>query len=279
MTGTRTKRTPGRRNAPARRIRDVLRARILAGTYGEQPLPSEADLAQAFQASRNVVRDVLALLRGEGLIDRIPGSGTFVVSEKAVQGLDRLRGLAESLETGSARVVNQVLLAEAVPATPTVAERLMLDPGAPVVALERVRLLDDQPLSLDASYLPADIGAALLEMDLAHRDVFGLLERELGQPLGAAKLSIEAVAADRTVADLLRVAEGSPLLLLERLTFTDAGRPIDLEFVRYRGDRLSLAGWLHRTPQPLPNDIITEGGHRPCRSHHRRIGVSSSATS
>ncbi len=154
MTHTPTLRTAGRRIAPARRIRDVLRARILAGTYGEQPLPSEAELARAFRVSRNIVRDVLALLRAEGLIDRIPGAGTFVVSGKAVQGLDRLRGLAESLETGSARVVNQVLLAQTVPATATVAERLMLDPGSPVVALERVRLLDDQPLSLDASYLP-----------------------------------------------------------------------------------------------------------------------------
>src|SRR5207302_7042449 len=174
--------------APARRIRDVLRARILTGAYGADPLPSEARLAAEFGASRNVVRDVLTLLRSEGLVERIPGAGTFVVSSKAVQGLDRLRGLAETFVTGC--VVNQVLLAEMVPATPIVAERLMLAPGAAVVALERVRLLDGQPLSLDASYLPADVGAPLLEMDLAGNDVFGLLERELGLPLGSAAISI-----------------------------------------------------------------------------------------
>jgi GntR family transcriptional regulator len=69
-----TSRSPQR---PARRIRDALRARILAGTYGEQSLPSEAELATPQRASRNIVRDVLALLRAEGLIERIPGVGTF----------------------------------------------------------------------------------------------------------------------------------------------------------------------------------------------------------
>ncbi|MGC9544169.1 GntR family transcriptional regulator [Streptomyces sp. UG1] len=261
MTGTITGGgAAGSRIAPVRRIRDVLRTRILAGVYGTRPLPSEAQLAAEFRASRNIVRDVLTLLRTEGLVDRIPGVGTFVVSGKAVHGLDRLRGLAESFGTGPARVVNQVLLADAVPATPAVAERLEVEAGTEVIALERVRMLDGEPLSLDASYLPADVGRPLLEMDLARNDVFVLLEQELGLPLGAAELSIEAIAADRTVADLLRVRDGFPLLFIERLTYTDSGRPIDLEFVRFRGDRMSLAGWLHRTPDPLPNHSSPERG-------------------
>lgn len=261
MTGIITGgRASASRVAPVRRIRDVLRTRILAGVYGARALPSEAQLAADFRASRNIVRDVLTLLRMEGLVDRIPGVGTFVVSGKSVQGLDRLRGLAESFGTGPDRVSNQVLLAETVPATPAVAERLELEPGTEVIALERVRMLDGRPLSLDASYLPADVGGPLLRMDLERHDVFGLLERELGLPLGAAELSIEAVAADRTVAGLLEVADGFPLLFLERLTYTRSGRPIDLEFVRFRGDRTSLAGWLHRTPDPLLNHSSPERG-------------------
>lgn len=182
-------------------------------------------MAADFDTSRNIVRDALALLRDEGLVDRVPGAGTFVVADKAVQGLDRLRGLAETFETGSDRVVNRVLLAEVVPATPIVAERLELEPATPVVALERIRYLDGSPLSLDASYLTADVGAPLLELDLTGCDVFGLLEAELGLPLGSAAVSIEAVAADPTVAGLLAVRPGSPLLFLERLTYTDSGLP------------------------------------------------------
>ncbi len=249
--------TTGRRSAPARRIRDILRARIRSGVYGNRPLPSETQLAADFATSRNIVRDALALLRDEGMVDRVPGAGTFVVADKAVQGLDRLRGLAETFDTGSDRVLNTVLLAKVVPATPMVAERLELEPATPVVALERLRCLDGVPLSLDASYLTADVGAPLLELDLTGCDVFRLLEAELGLPLGSAAISIEAVAADPTVAGLLAVRPGSPLLLMERLTYTDSGRPIDLEYVRYRGDRFSLSGRLHRAPV-TPNRGVTE---------------------
>ena len=237
-----------RRSAPARRIRDILRARIRSGVYGDRPLPSESQLAADFGTSRNIVRDALALLRDERVVDRVPGAGTFVVSKPAVQGLDRLRGLAETFETSTVAITNRVLLAEIVPATPIVAERLELEPGTPVVSLERIRYLDGEPLSLDASYLTADVGGPLLEMDLAGRDVFGLVEAEIGLPLGSAALSIEAVAADPTVADLLAVRAGSPLLLVERLTYTDSGRPVDLEYLRYRGDRFTLFGRLNRIP-------------------------------
>ncbi|KKW63148.1 GntR family transcriptional regulator [Mycolicibacterium elephantis] len=247
MTASNTPPTRSR-SAPVRRIRDVLRARIRTGIYGSLPLPSESQLAADFGASRNVIREVLGLLREEGLVERIQGAGTFVVADRAVQSMDRLRGLAESFATSDSRVSNRVLFAETVPATPIVAERLELEQGTPVVALERIRNLDGQPLSLDASYLTSDVGTPLLEMDLANCDVFGLLEAELGLPLGLASVSIEAVAADPTVAGLLEVRKGSPLLLLERLTHTDSGRPIDLEYVRYRGDRFSLSGRLHRTP-------------------------------
>lgn len=248
----------GRRTAPARRMRDVVRARILSGFYGAGPLPTDAQLAADFGTSRNVVREVLGALRVEGVIARLQGVGTFVVQDRAVQGLDQLRGLAETFQTGGDRVVNRVVLAETVPANPMVAERLGLPPGAEVVALERVRMLDGSPLSLDTTYLPADIGTPLLRFDLARHDVFGLIEAELGLPLGEATVTIEAIAADPAVAALLDVTEGSPLLFLERLTFTECGRPADLEFVRYRGDRLSLAGRLQRVPTSNPHPPLHE---------------------
>lgn len=263
--------TEGRRRVtPARRVRDLLRAQVLAGVYAGRALPPETDLARDLRVSRNVMRDALCLLREEGLIDRIPGAGTFVVSAKATQGLDRLRGLAESFDGGPGRVSNRVLLAEIVPAPAPVAERLLLESGALVVALERVRLLDDVPLSLDTSYLPADPGRRLLHLDLAGCDVFGLLEREVGVPLSGAALSVEAVAADAPVAAALEVPAGSPLLLLERLTFARDGRPLDLEFVRYRGDRISLTGLLPRDGRPtlaqLPTKSIDSIGNSERRT-------------
>ena len=97
-----------------------------------------------------------------------------------------------------------------------------------------------------------DLGERLLGCDLARRDVFVLLEQLAGQPLGEAELAIEATTADHSAAEQLEVAPGSPLLLVERLTKLEDGRPVDLEFLRLRGDRITLRGTTRRLPPDLP---------------------------
>ncbi|MCQ0013122.1 UTRA domain-containing protein [Actinomadura madurae] len=66
-----------------------------------------------------------------------------------------------------------------------------------------------EPLSLDVSYLPADVGAAVLGLDLAGRDLFALIEEVAGQPLGRAEVTLDAVGAGPGLAVLLGVAEGA----------------------------------------------------------------------
>lgn len=56
----------------ARRFADLLRQQIHADSFAERGLPSESELAAEFGVSRNAVRDGLALLKQEGLIDRVP---------------------------------------------------------------------------------------------------------------------------------------------------------------------------------------------------------------
>ena len=340
-----------RRADRARRVADVLRQQVLAGGYPTGRLPDEAALVRDFAASRNTIRDALALLAAEGLIERRRGVGTVVVGHRHRHPLDRLTGLAETLAAGAdsnsaagsegaaeaagsesaagagpddgavpevrtkrllctpephhshhsqsaavagpddgaapevrtkrllrtpgphhphhprhpqpqpshqprgsrtrrlartgrpGAVRNEVRLAEITRAPAAVAARLG---GATVLHLERLRYLDAEPLSLDVSYLPADLGRPLLTADLAGRDVFGLLEEVSGQPLGTAEVTVSPAVADANSAGLLRVPPGSPLFAIERLTRLADGRPVDLEYLRVRGDRMTLHTVLHR---------------------------------
>ena len=236
---------PQRRADRARRMADVLRRQVLDGLVTDT-LPAESILARDFDVTRNTVREALAMLRHEGLVDRIPGIGTVVTGGKLPHRLDRLQGLAETL-SGTGRVHNEVRVLGLVPAPTAVARRLDLTPGSDVVYLERRRFADDLPLSLDLTYLVPDPGVGLLGEDLAGRDVFALLE-QLGGPLGHAQLALEAVAADAHSAAILDVPTGAPLLMLERLTHLADGRPVDLEFIRFRGDRITMQGLIGRDP-------------------------------
>jgi GntR family transcriptional regulator len=230
----------------ARQVADLIRRQLLNDGYPDGLLPDERALGSQFGATRNAVREALDLLRTEGLIERQPGVGTVVVSRKVPHGLHRLMGLAEVLgEHGP--VTNEVRAAGLVRPSAAVARRLRLPADGQVVYIERLRRLGKLPLSLDLTYLHPDFGVPLLDADLAGEDVFRLLERTSGRRLGTADLTVEAVNADAHSAAELGVPRGGALLMVERLSHFEDGTPVDLEYIRFRGDRLMLRAATHRS--------------------------------
>lgn len=235
----------GPRADRARRVADVMRQQIHAETYPDG-LPTEQELAAEFSVSRNTVREALTVLKHEGLIDRGPRVGTRVAQRKHNHGLDALLGLKETLDDHG-EVHNEVRVATPITAPPSVARRLRLEPGEGAVFVERLRYLGDLPLSLDQTYLTPDIGIGVLDYPLETNDLFALIEEVSGQRLGAASLAVEAIPADAHAAATLQVPGGAALLMLERLTSLDDGRPVDLEYIRMRGDRIRMRGSLIRS--------------------------------
>jgi len=229
----------------ARQVADVLRHQIHAGAF-DGGVPAEHDLAAEFFASRNTIREALAVLKNEGLIDRGPKTGTHVAVRKYDHGLDSLVGLKETFKDYG-EVRNDVRAVQHLAAPPAVARKLRLSPGESVVFIERLRYLGDLPLSLDLTYLVPDIGAEVLQHSLETNDVFALIEQVSGRRLGSASLALEAVSADPHSAATLQVPAGAALLMLERLTTLDDGRPVDLEYIRMRGDRITMRGNLLRS--------------------------------
>ena len=230
-------------------IREVLRSRILDGTYQpHQQMPSEADMIAGFGVSRITVRQALSDLQNEGLIFRIHGKGTFVSKPKAFQDLGRLQGFGEAMRGMGYETYSKVVSIRTGKPTPQVAERLQLAKGSKITELKRVRYLNREPISLDVTYLPATIGCRLAKEDLATRDVFVILENDFGMSLGHADLQIGSTVADEALAKLLRVQEGSPVLVIDRMTHTTDGQPIDYEHLYYRGDAFQYKVRVDRVP-------------------------------
>lgn len=218
-------------------IKDILRDRILEGVYeSHEQMPSESELMKAFKVSRITVRQALGDLQKEGLIFKVQGKGSYVSKPKAFQNLARLQGFAEAMASMGYETYSRVIGDQIIPAGATVGARLDVPASESVVEIRRVRFLNREPISVDVSYLPQTIGERLLREDLAHRDIFLILENDYGLPLGQAELQIEAMLADEALARLLKVVEGAPILRIERLTFTAEGKPVDFEYLYYRGD-------------------------------------------
>ncbi len=219
------------------RIREALRTGILDGTYrAHAQLPTESELTTRYKVSRITVRQALGDLQKEGLIFKIHGKGAFVSKPKAFQDLARLQGFAEAMHRHGHETWNKLIGLRHLAAPRAIGETLGLERGAGVTELKRVRYLNREPISLDVTYVPRAIGERLAKEDLATRDIFLILENEYGLALGDAELKIEATTAEESLARLLGVEEGSPVLRIERLTRTADGTPLDFEHLYYRGD-------------------------------------------
>lgn len=218
-------------------IKEALRARILDGTYGpHSQMPSEHELCARFGVSRITVRQALGDLQNEGLVFRLHGKGTFVSKPKAFQNVTSLQGFAEAMSSMGYEIANQLRSFRSVKADRHLASRLRVREGAPLVEIHRVRLLNREPISLELTWVDEAIGKRLANADLATRDIFSILENDCAIALGHADVAIDAILAADDIVQALRVEPGSAVLRVERLTHDAEGRPIDYEYLYFRGD-------------------------------------------
>ena len=215
----------------------VLRQQIEEGLYhGEKPIPSEHELSQAFQVSRITIRRALDRLKQEGYVSRSRGRGTFARTPPQPQAISaNLRGIFENLLAMGLRTRVKLIEFGYVPATPAVAKKLRLEPGATVQRAVRVRYHENIPFSHLTTYLPEDIGQHCDEQELSDKPLLLLMERA-GIRVSAADQIVSAKLADTMVAPLLNVETGSALLWVKRLVFDQNDRPVEYLHALYRPD-------------------------------------------
>lgn len=225
-------------------------SRILSGELapGEQ-LPDEFEICERLGVSRGVVRQAMTELEYAGMISRQRGRGTFVAIPKTAEGLiSGLRGLADDAAMRGQKIDSKVLLLREVPAEDTVAEKLELRPGDPVVELERLRSLEGGPHVVVVTYLPALLVPGLVKEDFnGGTSLYRVLRDNYGLNIVSGVRRVEVAPARARQARLLGVKRGSPLMVLRSVGFTSGHRPLDYFIAYHRGDQTAFEVEL-RTP-------------------------------
>src|SRR4029450_2083033 len=119
-----------------------------------------------------------------------------------------------------------------------VAHALGLEDGTDVLALERLRSADGQPLAIMRNWLP--LGVVELDAERLERAGLYQLMRKSGGALPPASQTIGARGAPAPEAKLLNAAKGEPLLTMERTTYNENGQPVELADHLYRAGLYSL---------------------------------------
>jgi GntR family transcriptional regulator len=184
----------------------------------------------------------MAELERKGLISKQNGKRSSVALPKYQGGLmQNLRGFYEdAVETGH-EPFTKVLELGVTPASPEVAEALQLSAGDPVVELNRLRFLDDEPEVLVVTYLPESKCPGLVGEDFTKQSLYALLDRKYGLRIEQGYRTIEAIALERQDAKLLGMKAGSPALLLKSIGLLEDGTPLEYYIAKHRGDRAKFS--------------------------------------
>jgi len=214
-------------------------------------LPGEAELCRMFDVSRTVIRQALQELEYKGLIYRTKGKGTFVARPKIHEGLfQELTGFYQDMEARGHKPVSKVLKQEKVPASKKIASFLEIGEGDPVIQIERLRYVQQEPIVFVTTFLPFSICPSLLDVDLKNRSLYEYLESEHGIQISRGKRYLEAVSATQKESDLLGVNDGAPMILLDSVSYMPDGTPLEYYHAIHRGDRSRFETELIRVTHP-----------------------------
>jgi GntR family transcriptional regulator len=225
-------------------VERMLEQEIVAGRWVQGlRLPAEPDLCEQLEVSRSVVRQALARLEQQGLIVRRKGQGTYVASSQPRSWL--LQGASGFFEDETGRmgrqVTSTVLRAEVEPLPRWAADALGYAEGTRGVTIERLRSVDDLVALYVVNHLPEEYAAVVTDLVRDPDDsLYGKLKERFGLDVAGGRRVVEAVVAGPSMARTLGVAETTPLVFIESVSWGADYRRFDCYRTWLRSDRMKI---------------------------------------
>jgi GntR family transcriptional regulator len=220
-------------------VRDALRADILGGGLAPgDRLPSESAMIARFGVSRITVRQAIAELQVDGLVQTVNGKGSYVTRPGRGEGRGPLVGVLEAMRRRGHRAHGRLLSHRTVKASRTVARELELQPGEPVGAVTVLRYRDDVPFVVGTSWCAPAVAERLAHEDLVAQDVATAVEVGLGLRSASTRVRVSAGLADARLAKRLDYAPGGAILTIRTTATGWDRRPILYSETHCRADMM-----------------------------------------
>jgi GntR family transcriptional regulator len=215
-------------------VREYVRS-LVTGSAPGSPAPSERELVHRFGVARMTVRQAMDALVVEGLLERIPGRGTFVARPRRVAS--KVTGYTEEMVRRGMLGESQTLLARREQAGPGVARALSLTEGDAVIHWRRLRRADGSPMCLEDAYLNEVLLPGFLQSGMPTSLYEALSERGLRPTWAEDSVNADAPTAEE--ATLLEIAPGTPVLRHSRRALA-GDKVVEVSRTVYRADRFTL---------------------------------------
>lgn len=229
-------------------LADWMRSQILGEQWprGHQ-LIAEEDLVTLWGVSRGTIRKAIEKLVEEGLLVRVHGRGTFVSSQLVEQPLaEELITFSEDLIARGIDFQTHVLQQDYIDPTARIANVLQMPPDERVFYLNRVRVVEGEPVVVLDNYVYSPQCVGIEQVDFTRLRLFETLEETYGVLPARGRRTFEARLAVGRVAELLKVSEGSPVMYMEQVTSLADGTPVEFSNLWLRADRYRISANVSR---------------------------------
>jgi GntR family transcriptional regulator len=217
---------------------EQVRALVKSATVREGDVfYSEGEIAAMLGISKMPVRQAFLKLRSEGLLIIEKGKRPVVGSSQVPWNFQQLRGFSEEMRRRGLVPSAKVLSLKRTAASAEIAHALHLTVGDPVFALRRLRYVNNEPVALVTSYLPAALFPDLDQQVLGKSSLYAVFEKVYKRKLNWAEEEIGAVVASREVARILGTTAGKPLLFVRETTYDLRRIAIEHSHSLLRADR------------------------------------------
>jgi len=217
-------------------LKEHILARIERGELeAGQRLPSERELCDQFGVSRITIRQALGELMRDGLLQRIPGKGTFV-ARKREDEFHPLASFSQQVRAQDQSPSSRILKQTVTRASERLARQLQVPTHSRVALIERLRLADGEVRALQTAYIPLELCPNLLKHDFQKESLYHVLQTVYGLTPVRADHWFEARLADPDEERLLRLAHPSAVLVMRQTSYLQDGRPIEYMRSIYRAN-------------------------------------------
>ena len=215
-------------------LKQVIISRIKSGEIKEnQQIPTEDEFCKMYNISKAPVRQALQELEAENYIYKIRGKGSFVSSNYIKQPIAKLQSFTNDIFSIGHRPGAKLISRDIIPADYEVAKALNIEEGDRVLQGVRLRFIDDEIYSLNYSHFSIDMFPETEQMDLSVLSIYEIIENKMNCEIVRAIQTLEATATPPDIAKIIGRQIGSPLLLMNRVTFIRRDlKEMPFEFVK-----------------------------------------------
>lgn len=196
-------------------------------------IPPEEELKDLFGVSRTTVRRAMEHLLHKRLVHRKQGKGTFWTESAKELKNEKLAGLNRQIFSINKETKVHVLSKREEKCRDDIAAMLKIPKGEEIIVFERLRMVNDTPMSFTTNYLPLHIGKRIKKSHLEKKTMLETLEEVLGIELGTIEHEVEITRANSEISEILKIPALNPVLTIRTSVFGIEGNPIEVVWTHF----------------------------------------------